>query len=135
MDYNLDGIDVNFAPATLGLTAQKHQSLEPFFEWWLDCLSVDELVGGGFEGALPSSVATSRVMDAFKTWANQRNIRSRLPGRKDIFKNLRAVAPSFVKVKKDGGPGESTYSFINPGLEILRNEWERWVGGPHNWKE
>jgi hypothetical protein len=135
MDYNIDGTDLNKAPATTGLTQQKHQSLEPFFEWWLDCITIDELVGGGFEGSLPASVATSRLTDAFKTWAVQRNIRSRLPGKKDIFRNLRAVAPSYSKVRKDGAPGESTYSFINPGLEILRADWERFIGGPHDWKE
>lgn len=135
MDFDLTGIDLNRAPATAGLTNQKHQSLEPWYEWWLDCLSQDELVGSSFEGALPQSVATSRLVESFRNWAQQRNIKSRLPGKTTILKNLNTVAPSYIRTRKNGAPGETTYSMVNPGIEILRADWERWIGGPHNWKE
>lgn len=133
MDFDLTGFDVNGAPASTGLTHQKHQSLDAIYEWWLDCLAENELVGGALDGDLPEYVSTNRVREAFSNWAKQRQIRSRLPGKNQFFVLLRRATPSYVKVKRVGSPGETTYAMHNPGIDKLRAEWEVFINGPHNW--
>jgi hypothetical protein len=134
LDFDLAGIDLNAAPATQGLIDQKHASLEPQAEWWLDCITSDSLAGSDWEGVLPPMIPTNRMRSAFEHWARGRNIRSRLPGRNDFLKEMQAMAPSMAKVKaKPDDPEDSTYSFKNPGIELLRGDWDRWIGGTHNW--
>ena len=136
MDFDLSGIDVNAAPMTQGLIDQKHASLEPVQEWWLDCLSSDSLVGDEWEGNLPALVPTNRMRSAFERWARGRNIRSRLPGRNVFLKTLHEMSPLMVKVKaKPDDPEDSTYSYKNPGIEVLRQDWERFIGGSHDWND
>jgi Family of unknown function (DUF5906) len=134
LDFDLTGIDLNDAPATQGLIDQKHASLEPEAEWWLDCITSNSLAGSDWEGTLPPMIPTNRMRSAFEHWARGRNIRSRLPGRNDFLKELQAMAPSMAKVKaRPDDPEDSTYSYRNPGLELLRGDWDRWIGGKHDW--
>lgn len=134
LDYDLTGIDVNAAPATQGLIDQKHASLQPEAEWWLDCITSDSLAGSDWEGVLPPMIPTNRMRQAFEHWARGRNIRSRLPGRNEFLKTLQEMAPSMAKVKaRPDDPEDATYSFKNPGIELLRSDWDRWIGGTHNW--
>lgn len=135
MEIDLSTFDVNGVPKTVALTHQKHQSLEPLYEWWLDCLAEDELVGATFETALPEYVCPKRVREAFFNWVKQRQIRSRLPNKKNFFPLLRKAAPSYIKVKKQVNPDDSTYAMHNPGIEILRKDWESYIGGPYDWSE
>lgn len=134
LDFDLTGIDINDAPTTRGLIAQKHASLEPVAEWWLDCVTSDSLVGSDWDGTLPPLIPTNRMRQAFENWARGRNIRSRLPGRNDFMHELAAIAPSLLKVKaRPEVPDDSTYSFKNPGLPALRSDWDRFIGGAHDW--
>lgn len=121
LDFDLTDVDVNAAPATQGLIDQKHASLDSVQEWWLDCISSNTLAGSDWEGAIPPMVPTNRMRAAFEHWARGRNIRSRLPGRNDFLKALGEMARSMVKVKaKPEDPEDATYSFKNPGLDLLR---------------
>lgn len=134
LDFDLTGIDLNAAPTTRGLIAQKHASLEPVAEWWLDCITSDSLVGSDWDGTLPPLIPTNRMRQAFEHWARGRNIRSRLPGRNDFLHELATIAPSLLKVKARPEVAEdSTYSFKNPGLPALRSDWDRFIGGAHDW--
>ena len=133
MDFDLSGLDLNAAPATQGLIDQKHASLDPEAEWWLDCLTSNELLGSTYTGELPPRVPTNKAHDAFVSWSRQRNIRSRLPDHKAFVKTLRVVAPSLEKKKARVDGGEPIYAFFNPGIESLRADWDRWIGGTHNW--
>jgi hypothetical protein len=136
MDYDLSGVDVNDAPATKGLVEQKHASLDPLPEWWLNCLVAQEIIGADFGGEWPEAVATNRLRDAFRRWATSRNIRGRLPDEKEFGKVLRTVAPSMVKKKaRPDNTGDSTYSYFNPGVDALRQDWERHIGGEVSWDE
>lgn len=136
LDFDLSTVNVNVAPNTRGLIEQKHASLEPVQAWWLDCLETNELVGGDFDGAFPARVPTNRLEEAFKKWARGKNIRSRLPGVKDFFKDIREIAPSFVRKKANPeSPADHTYSFFNPGIETLRMDWDRFIGGTHTWSD
>lgn len=136
LDFDLTDVDVNAAPATQGLIDQKHASLEPIQEWWLDCISSNSLVGSEWEGTIPAMVPTNRMKAAFEHWARGRNIRSRLPGRNDFLKALGEMAHSMLKVKaKPEDPEDATYSFKNPGLDLLRSDWDRFIGGTHTWDD
>lgn len=134
MDFDLSTVDVNAAPSTQGLIDQKHASLEPVHEWWLDCVTSNSLVGSDWEGVLPPFIPTNRMRQAFEHWARGRNIRARLPGRNDFIKALQAMAASMTRVKaKPEDPEDSTYSYQNPGLDALRQDWDRFIGGTHDW--
>lgn len=134
MDFDLSGVDVNAAPATQGLIDQKHASLDTIPEWWLDCISSNTLVGSDWEGVLPPMIPTNRMRSAFEHWAKGRNIRSRLAGRNEFIKTLHDMAPAMAKVKaRPEDPEDATYSFKNPGIEALRSDWDRFIGGTHDW--
>lgn len=135
-EFDLTGVDVNDAPATKGLVDQKHASLEPLPEWWLNCLVAQEVIGADFGGEWPTSIATNRLRDAFRRWVASRNIRGRLPDEKEFGRVLRGVAPSMVKKKaRPDNSGDSTYSYFSPGIEMLRQDWERFIGGQLAWEE
>ena len=74
-----------------------------------------------------------RTHDAFTAWSRQRNIRSRLPDHKAFVKTLRNVAPSMEKKRARDEGGDLGYAFINPGIELLRSDWSRFIGGDHDW--
>ena len=133
-NFDISDIDVNWAPDTEALTDQKHATLEPLQEWWHDCISSNQLVGSEWEGDLPPTVPTNRMRQAFEAWARSRNIRSRLPGRNDFVKQLAEMAKSMPRVKaRPDEPGDATYSWKNPGLDALREDWEGYIGGKVSW--
>jgi len=134
LHFDLKGVDVNDAPATAGLLDQKHASLEPVEEWWLDCIEADQLLGSSFDGAIPPRVPTNRMQEAFTAWSRGRNIRSRLPDHRDFMRQLRGVAPSLEYRKaRRGEAGDSSYAMFNPGIAALRADWDRHIGGSHKW--
>lgn len=134
IDYDISNFDVNEAPLTQGLIDQKHQSLEPLQEWWLDCLESNQLVGCDWEGVLPDMIPTNRPQDAFYKWAKNRNIRSRLPGRNTFNKQFLAMAISLVKVRnKPEDETDTSVAFKNPGIDRLRDDWDNFIGGKHEW--
>lgn len=134
--FDLSGIDVNAAPATQGLVAQKLAGLDMVPQWWMECLRTNRLVGGEFSDALADRVPGDRVYPAFVKYAKQRNVRSRLPTAAFVKDQLKMLAPSF-EYKKNGmaKPGELTYAFFNPGIEKLRRDWETFIGGNVEWEE
>lgn len=134
LDFDISDFKVNTAPSTQGLLDQKHASVPLVAEWWLDCLSTNCLVGA-VEDVFPEILPTSRMRNAFETWARQRNVRSRLPGPREFAKDIKEVAPSLVVRKRwrTGDDTESTYAYANPGLAVLRKDWEAYIGGAHDW--
>ena len=136
MDIDITGFDVNAAPVTRGLLDQKHASLGPVAEWWLDCISTNALVGSDWDGELPELVPTNRMRQSFESWARGRNIRSRLPGRNDFQKELKKIAASVVVVKtRPEEANDATRSFKHFGLDKLRADWDRFIGGNHDWND
>jgi len=129
LDFDISGLDINEAPATQGLIDQKHASLEPVQEWWLDCLETGELLGGDFSGTIPDRIITDQAYNAFSKWAKQRNIRSRLPSHKTFVEDMRP----FMEKKRARVDGKPEYAFINPDLEHLRGRWDTFIGGAHTW--
>ena len=136
MDYKITQ-DVNLAPNTTGLTAQKISSLEPVPQWWYDTLAAGTIAGGDWGGEWPDSIPSNRLRDALRRWVGNRNIKGRLPNDVNFGKILKQMAPSFEK-KKIGArlaDGDTSYAYFKVGLEVLRNEFDRYIGGGVPWTE
>lgn len=130
MDFDLTSVDVNAAPSTQGLVDQKHASLPPIQEWWLDCLTADRLIGDSFDGELPERIPTGRVHAAFATWAKQRNIRSRLPQDREFNKEMKMRLGDYRRTREGGN---LLYAYHSPGIDVLRADWETFIGGAVDW--
>lgn len=132
-DFDLATVDVNEAPETDALMDQKIASLEPVHMWWYDCLHNAQV--GDWTGEWPETMNTNRLRLAFNQWARTRSVKCRQSD-KAFFMELRKCS-SIVKKKKGGkaAPGDSTYEFHNKGLEILRKEFEQFMGGGLPWED
>jgi hypothetical protein len=136
LDFDLSTVDINDAPKTQGLVEQKHASLEIVEEWWLNCLMSGEMLGSDFGGEWPDSANTNRLRDACQRWAGKRNVKGRMPSDIAFGKTLRRVAPSFKSKKaRPDKPGDTSYAFFSPGLERLRADWVKFIGGEVEWPE
>lgn len=134
--YNFSDVDVNDAPQTAGLVDQKHASLEPLPQWWLDCLSQGHISGADFTDEWPDYISLKRLQDAFGKYCRNRNIRTRMPDERTIGRQLKAMAPSFEKkklgAKKHADAGGSN-AYFTPGIDRLRQDWELFIKGPVDW--
>lgn len=136
LDFDLSTVDVNDAPNTQALLAQKHASLDIVQQWWLDCLHSGQIAGGDWAGEWPDAVTTNRLREALARWARSRNIRSRLPEEIGFGRLLKQMAPSFKKKKtRVDNPADTSYAYLYPGLDRLRAEWEGYIGGKMDWDE
>ena len=137
MDYKITQ-DVNQAPNTAGLIAQKISSLEPVPQWWYDTLTAGTIAGGDWGGEWPDTIPTNRLRDALRRWAGNRNIKGRLPNDVNFGKILRQMAPSFEK-KKIGASrvaeSDTSYAYFKVSLEDLRKEFNKYIGGEVPWTE
>lgn len=137
LDFDLSTMDVDAAPNTLALTEQKIASLEPLPQWWYDCLILGQIAGGDWAGEWPKVISSGRLRDAYYRWARGRNIRSRLENEDSFGRAFKKLAPSFIK-KRRGGKlemGDTSYGYINPGLNALRADWCAYIGGEIEWPE
>jgi hypothetical protein len=137
MDYEITQ-DINAAPNTEGLTSQKISSLEPVPQWWYDTLTAGTIAGGDWGGEWPDTIPTNRLRDALRRWVGNRNIKGRLPNDVNFGKTLRHMAPSFEKKKLGGSKvadGDTSYAYFKVSLEVLRKEFEKYIGGSISWTE
>lgn len=132
LEYDISNFDINHAPMTQGLIDQKHASLEPMEQWWLDCLSEGYLVGSAAKGIDFREINTETFRNAFIEYARRRMIRTRLPDERKIGKVLSAIAPSLRKRRTRVG-GELAYNYVSDGLAALRRDWELYVGSKIEW--
>lgn len=130
--FDLTGVDVNEAPKTGALLDQKTATLEPFYQWWLDCLTEGWLIGSDFGGVWPEEVEKERFRHAFARYLRDRNIRARMPEERGVGKLLKRCAPSITPGKRrDGHALTNTYKL--PPLAALRAEWDKYLGHPGTW--
>jgi hypothetical protein len=136
MDYKITQ-DVNVAPNTAGLIAQKISSLDPVPQWWYDTLAAGAIAGGDWGGEWPDSIPTNRLRDALRRWVGNRNIKGRLPNDVNFGKILRQMAPSFEKKKIGARQAESdtSYAYFKTSLDSLRREFDKYIGGSVPWTE
>ena len=130
LDYELG--DINAAPDTKGLLRQKHASLEPFEQWWLDCLMSGCLVSSDFS-TWPDEVVTTRFQAAYQKYMRDRNIRTRSLDSRSIGRTLSTVVPSIKRnrVRRDDG---LCYVYTLPSLDIARQDWEQHIGSKVEWE-
>lgn len=133
LDFNLDGIDVNDAPRTQALLDQKVNTLEPFPAWWLDCLHNGRITYSDFGGEWERVVDKDRFRSAFRRYAKERNISSRLPDDRMLGKLLCKFCKSIdaAHKRREGSAYVSVYKL--PTLETARKEWEAYIGHPIVW--
>lgn len=127
MNWDLNAVDINFAPDTEGLTAQKKLSLSQFEQWWFDCLLEGELLGSGLH-LWPDEI---RVHDFYESYLNQLGHRAYKPNSISIGMTFKTLS------KKCGGSkavnGIRKYYFCS--LEDARKEWDEHCGFKTNWEE
>ena len=137
IDYKITQ-DVNLAPNTVGLITQKISSLEPVQQWWYDTLAAGTIAGGDWGGEWPDSIPTNRLRDALRRWVGNRNIKGRLPNDVNFGKILKQMAPSFEKKKigkAAGIDGDTSYAYFKVSLEVLRRDFDKYIGGGVPWNE
>lgn len=133
LDFDLTGFTPNEAPATQGLLEQKHASLEPLAQWWLDCLTDGYVVGSDFAEAWPLDIETARVRAAFRRYSKERNVRSRVPDDRAFGRALKKFA-SGVKKSRKTVEGGLAYLYQFPDLSAARKEWEVYIGHEVAWE-
>jgi hypothetical protein len=133
LDYDLTGIDVNAAPSTEGLWEQKERSLEPFEQWWRDSLIEGKILGSDFPG-WPESIECERFRAAFRRYARERQVRSRMPDDRSLGRSLRSIAPHIRKDRQSRqDDGSQPYYYRLPPLEFARKDWEKFIGHNVEW--
>jgi hypothetical protein len=135
LDYDLTGIDVNAAPATQGLLDQKINSLEPFHQWWLECLSEGKVANSDFGSRWPTTIDKESFRQAFRRYYRERNIRSRIPEDRAMGKLLKTVMPSVVSDGKRREGDSTIHIYKFPPLDVARREWESHIGHACVWDE
>lgn len=130
--FDLASVNVNVAPLTAGLLEQKHATLEPLPQFWLECLSDGYLIAGDVGQDWPKEIEVERVRHAFRRWARERNVRTRLPGDIDIGKMLKQIMPDLQKAKKTLH-GARTSVYLMPTLDEARAQWSTFIGHGVTW--
>lgn len=133
--FDLSKVDVNHAPQTEGLLEQKVAGLEPFPKWWFECLSQGKIVGVEFENDWSTDVDKSAFRIGFRNYCKESQIRSRIPGDREIGMLLSRLAPSTLKDKKRRD-GERTFNIYRlPDLKAARHEWNKYMGQEIKWDQ
>lgn len=133
MDYSLEGLDLNDAPRTSALLDQKNRSLEPFHQWWLDCLTEGMIIASEFGSEWPENASKERVRNAFRRYVRDRQITSRIPEDRLIGKLLKKCLPSLVTDQKTRQGSEWVNVYRLPGLTQARLEWQNFIGHEVSW--
>ncbi len=133
LTFDLSTVDVNAAPTTAALLDQKHASLDPLEQWWLDCLSEGHIVGSDFGGEWPERIETERFQAAFRRYAKDRNVRARVPDVRSIGRLLAKRCPGAGKKRLTVGDKLQNI-YVLPTLEVARNGWEKHIGHKVGWE-
>lgn len=127
LEIPLASVDVNAAPSTRALLDQKTASLEPVPQWWMACLVEGRIAGGDFEG-WPGECDCERIRSAFRRYARERNVRSRLPDDTRFGKEMKRLCPEMRHRRKGAG-----YVYDVPALEAARAAWDRHMDYGEEW--
>jgi hypothetical protein len=129
MDFDLTGIDVNRAPATLGLLAQKEESLEPLAQWWHECLVDGRITHADTPGTWPEQVSCDEIPHAISRYFRNRNISARVPSNVSIGRELRKLCPG-IERKRTTNNG---YIYEIPPLDVARKQWADYLNQSVTW--
>ncbi len=132
--FDTSKVDVNAAPTTSGLQDQKMSSLDPFQQWWHECLSSGAIVGADFEGDWPRQVDKERFRSAFRRYVKDRQIRSWIPDDAKMGKLLKSMSPAIIsnQRRRDGDRLVTIYRM--PPLQEARADWDKFIGHESVWE-
>lgn len=131
-NYDIGTATFSQAPHTAALLEQKHESLEPFEQWWLDCLREGTIIGD-FNDSWPEIITTVGFRDAFKRYHRDRNIRSRIPRDDSFGRSLRRMAPRVRRTKMRQGD-TIAWAYQLPSLGPARAQWDEFIGHQTQWE-
>jgi hypothetical protein len=132
--FDLSKVDVNNAPKTSGLLAQKIESLSPFERWWFGCLQEGRIAGIEFAQDWQEQVDKSQFREAFLRFCRQGNIKSRLPDEISIGVALKKVCPAAYSTKRRDGDS-TLYVYRLGTLASIRAAFENYMGQKINWED
>jgi len=131
--FDLSTVDVNKAPNTQALTDQKLATMEPLYQWWLECLSDGVIVGADFMEGWEKQVDKDVIRDAFNKYLKSRNIKSWIKDRVSFTKALKSCLPSLITNQKRRTGDKYTLVYRLPDLETARSEWENYIKQKTEW--
>ena len=134
LDFDLNSVDVNAAPNTVGLLEQKIESLNPIHSWWYSCLEENTILGIDFQNDWPSEVGRTQLRDAYVTYAKQRGIKSWLPDSSAFGRTFKKCIPSVHSTRSRGDTGRLR-SYSIPDLKQARIEFEAFIRHKIEWAD
>lgn len=131
--FDLKGIDLNKAPATAGLLAQKRLTMGPLQEWYEDSLLQGE-IGDTDAGGVSwqEEIECAKLRDSFRRWMPVHARNNRLPSDRETGTLLLKMCPSIHHFRKRIG-NRLTWAYRFPPLEQARREWEAYIGHKVEW--
>lgn len=137
--WNLSQADVDQAPVTEGLRDQKLATLDPFDQWWFQCLSDAKIVNGSSFSAddsdsWPEQVDKENFRISYERYHKARNIRSRVMDAVSMGRSLKRVLPSCVlnAKRREGQKLVNVYKI--PDLKSARESFEKFLGHKIEWE-
>lgn len=124
--------DVDQAPATVGLLEQKLQSIDPFYQWWFECLTEGEIPFSDFTQGWPPELLRTSLRSAFLHYAKERQIRGWMSDDRQLGILLHRCMPS-LKSSHKRKEAERFRVYLIPPLEQARAEWCRFIGHQVEW--
>jgi hypothetical protein len=131
--FDLTNIDLNTAPSTEGLLEQKLNSLEPFPQWWMDCLSEGRIVSSDFSEQWPDEIDREAFRGAFRRYCKERQIRTRVPDDRAIGKLIKVYVPGLDDTARRREGHTRIYVYRLPELHDCRAEFEKYIGHSVKW--
>lgn len=132
-NFDLADIDVNSAPMTEGLAEQKEESLDVFYQWWIECLRTGAITYSDFQSDWPTEISTDQFREAFKRYAKDRGVKGWTPNDVGLGRLLRSCVSGLVNAKKVV-EGQRIRSYRIPALEDCRRSWDKFMGHANKWE-
>lgn len=133
-NFDLKSVDVNDAPHTSGLADQKHDSLSPFDQFWLQCLIEGKITHLDFVEGWTQDVDKKAFRKAFSGYCKERNIKSWSPSEITLSRDLKRVSPSVSTDQKHKFEDEWRRVFRFADLDTCRKEWDKRMGFERSWE-
>lgn len=137
LEFDLDSVDINTAPDTVGLLEQKLASLGPIQSWWYSCLKEGTILGHAgydFNGGWPENVSRGDIRDAFIAYSKKRGVRSWLPDAGAFGKSFQKVMPN-LKSKRISVDNQRVYAYVLPNLAGCRKQFEEYIRHKVDWED
>lgn len=135
MDFDLSQVEVGSAPKTEALLDQKIESLDPFYQWWFECLSAGDITGSDFGGGWPAEITTVRFRDAYRRHVQGRNISRYLHADVSLGKLLRKCLPEAMRRMKRVDDSDDRFPvYVLPFLSAARDAWDQFIGHKVKWE-